>query len=349
MEIAFLINNGFESACSAIRDTVAYNGILLSNGARDSAKIKDAWSIRNEISKAALAAKKSSSSTTAPITRMPANFQPPKIIDTVMHNVNGYAIELNTIEPKFKSLCQEFEHRSGQTFADAIQDAKNDPSLQQLFAPCPKPEIGIYMWYLAKDFFEIIHPENDLNTTMEMATDRNEYTGQQTMRANDLNKRQGDHVLSALRDTPDSELNNSDLFLRKCFKQGEDIISVVVGMQTTDKVIVSNSETDIMQFMWSMTTKTRKSKNIVVSVKNRKVNHKLGAQLVWNVLQHGRIYCLNGGSKAGAKCVRYIDRKSIQFGPPPQSLPVSYNSDDLIGWLLEKVPNWDFTVRIHQT
>lgn len=127
-----------------------------------------------------------------------------------------------------------------------------------------------------------------------------------------LSKRQTRHVQYALSDRPDSDLYDSDLFLRKCFNHGEDVISVV-DLHTIDKAIASNVETGIMQFMWSMATKTRKLKNVAVSAKNCTVNHKLSAQLVWHDLQHGRIYCLSS-AKIGTKSVRYIDRKGLEFG-----------------------------------
>lgn len=86
--------------------------------------------------------------------------------------------------------------------------------------------------------------------------------GQQKKQSDNLSKRQTRHVNDALCDKPASDLTGSDLVLRKCFNA--DVISVIVSLDTIEKVIASNVETDIMQFMWSMATKTRKLKNVLV-------------------------------------------------------------------------------------
>lgn len=66
----------------------------------------------------------------------------------------------------------------------------------------------------------------------------------------------------------------------------------------------------------------------------------MSAQLLWQIIQNGKIYRLIAATTVNGKHVQYIDCKTLKFGVPPKPLSAPYNPIDLMNWLLQNVFNF---------
>lgn len=188
-----------------------------------------------------------------------------------------------------------------------------------------------------------------ISEKMEHTTAKSKYVGQcatQNSKAEESGQqglqRQNKHAFVALNK---EKLTESGRYLKRCFDNGDDVIALVAPMDTSNKTDVVRAETQMILYLQSFMTKTSKLENGNLSNESQAkqaIDYERTAQLLWQIVEKGSIYRLSKNPTDTNYAVR-IDRKSLEFGEPPQPLPLSYQPDELIAWLLAEVFNFDFS------
>lgn len=178
-------------------------------------------------------------------------------------------------------------------------------------------------------FFEILHPEMAISEKMEHTTAKSKYVGQcatQNSKAEESGQqglqRQNKHAFVALNK---EKLTESGRYLKRCFDNGDDVIALVAPMDTSNKTDVVRAETQMILYLQSFMTKTSKLENGNLSNESQAkqaIDYERTAQLLWQIVEKGSIYRLSKNPTDTNYAVR-IDRKSLEFGEPPQPLPLS--------------------------
>lgn len=155
-------------------------------------------------------------------------------------------------------------------------------------------------------------------------------TSQKKKTSNINASRQAKHAADA--PNGDKDLCRSDAFLRDCFNDGQSIYVLTAPVNTNDKNVLKDLETNLILLMWSLTTKTRKLKNAALSDPNVTVNYVKSVQILQQMIEFSELLKLSK-IRVNGQYEEMIDWSKFDFGSPPKPLPIAYNPDEIIVWL----------------
>lgn len=99
----------YETACSALRDTVSYNGMLLFNAAKDDSKIARTWSKRSDTNRDILSAKKASTTAMTVVKREAVEMPMLNIVTKISKKLNGCNIDFNILPAEFVRMDKRLQ------------------------------------------------------------------------------------------------------------------------------------------------------------------------------------------------------------------------------------------------
>lgn len=198
----------------------------------------------------------------------------------------------------------------------------------------------MYLWLEQDCVAETLHPQIGMDDKVERTTDKLGYIGiEMESGSKKTYDRQHGHVQDASKNN--DIFYRSDAFLRQCFDAGQSMFVLIAPLNTNDKSVITAMESQLMQLMWSLNSKTRTLKNDLLSnISQRDVNYVKCMQILRYMIEFGDLWQLTA-DKINGKNVHLIDRKMFDFGSVPKRLLVAYDAEKLIHWLCNDVFTWD--------